>query len=339
MINIISRSYYSRIASGPKKVANNLIKGLDLIGYPYVINKGLDTCRRLWIHDDVAALRKMSKLPSEVRVVIGPNLFVLPRQIPKGLDLSKAVYIQPSVWAKDFWERAGFKACQVAVWPVGVDTEEFRFGQPSRGSVMVYFKQRSKEELRKVKAALESRRLPYRVMSYGSYSEGEYKQVLSQSRYAVWLGMSESQGLALEEALAANVPMVVCDAPVKEQMEAIKKRMNEESLGGIGPIDATSAPYFDERCGLKIKGLGKLEEALETIESHLSDFHPREYVLENLTLEKQAREFVEIFRRYHGLPFEEGLSERPLKEGEWDSGGWVNRTKFVAKDLFKSIFR
>ena len=55
MINIISKAYLSKNATGPKKVVDNFIKGLDILGYPYVINKRLDACQRLWIHDDTAA--------------------------------------------------------------------------------------------------------------------------------------------------------------------------------------------------------------------------------------------------------------------------------------------
>ena len=61
MINIISKSYLSRNVSGPKKVVDNLIKGLNILGYPYVVNKRLDACQRLWIHDDTVALAEINK--------------------------------------------------------------------------------------------------------------------------------------------------------------------------------------------------------------------------------------------------------------------------------------
>ena len=51
MINIISRAAVSNRASGPKKVVSNLIKGLEKIGYPYVVNARLDACKRLWIQE------------------------------------------------------------------------------------------------------------------------------------------------------------------------------------------------------------------------------------------------------------------------------------------------
>jgi len=69
MINIISKAYLSKNATGPKKVVDNLIKGLDILGYPYVINKRLDACQRLWIHDDTAALARINKLSPEIKIV------------------------------------------------------------------------------------------------------------------------------------------------------------------------------------------------------------------------------------------------------------------------------
>src|SRR4051812_45284441 len=98
MLNIISKSYCRRFQSGPKKVVDNLIKGLEKIGYPYVTNRRLDACARLWVHDDVAALKLVSTLPPEIKVVVGPNLVVMPRNLPPHINLSRAVYVHPSNW-------------------------------------------------------------------------------------------------------------------------------------------------------------------------------------------------------------------------------------------------
>jgi len=72
---------------GQIKVFKNLIKGLDRIGYPYVVNQRLDACERLWVHDDTRALPLLHKLPAEIKAIVGPNLYVMPRDMPRGLDL------------------------------------------------------------------------------------------------------------------------------------------------------------------------------------------------------------------------------------------------------------
>ena len=105
MLNIISRSIYNKNTRGPKKVVDNLILGLEKMNYSYVINKDLNSCKRLWIHDDIDALYDLKKIKKDVAVIIGPNLFVNPENIPNNLDLSKTVYLQPSINVKNIWEK------------------------------------------------------------------------------------------------------------------------------------------------------------------------------------------------------------------------------------------
>ena len=110
MINIISRSIISKETSGPKKVVENLIKGLEIINYPYCVNKDLKSTSQLWIHDDVNALKEASKL--KIKAIVGPNIFILPRNIPSNLNLSTFTYVHPSQWAVDFWKDFGFNKCK-----------------------------------------------------------------------------------------------------------------------------------------------------------------------------------------------------------------------------------
>jgi glycosyltransferase involved in cell wall biosynthesis len=66
-------------------------------------------------------------------------------------------------------------------------------------------------------------------------------------------------------------------------------------------------PYFDARCGVRFRDSGefaaKLSEFLDL--QRAGAFAPRDYVLENLTLEKCAADFVKILddaQRPRGLP-------------------------------------
>ena len=100
MINIISKQVGESRVSGPQKVLVNLVKGLERIGYPYALNRHPSAARRLWIHDDVAALRFMHQ--PGVLPVLGPNLFVMPVDAESCVDFGGAVYLQPSEWAVRF---------------------------------------------------------------------------------------------------------------------------------------------------------------------------------------------------------------------------------------------
>ncbi|HEY9708930.1 MAG TPA: hypothetical protein V6D48_12080, partial [Oculatellaceae cyanobacterium] len=58
----------------------------------------------------------------------------------------------------------------------------------------------------------------------------------------------------------------------------------------------SSVPYWDERCGVKFKDISEFPTQLEEFLDKLNrqQFAPRNYILENLTLEKCAQHYVEI---------------------------------------------
>jgi glycosyltransferase involved in cell wall biosynthesis len=317
MINIISRSVLSPRIRGPKKVVENLILGLKKIGYPYVLNKSLDSTKRLWIHDDIAALKYLHLLPDRVKTVVGPNLFVNPDEIPPTLDFSKIIYLQPSENVKRIWQKRGMIG-RMAVWPVGIDTEKFKPTLPAKKFILVYFKNRKEEELRQVLLLLTSQNLNYRLVRYGQYSEDQYIQLLKSTSFVVWLGGPESQGLALEEALAANIPVLVIDEGRTEFGERL-----------------TAAPYFNGQCGLKINSLEKLPEALEKMNNQLINFEPREYILQNLSLEKQARDFVDLFDIYFDLSYETGLRENLQSQKDWRNNKFYFKLLMKIKDIIR----
>lgn len=340
MLNIISRSYLSRNASGPKKVVDNLIKGLELIGYPYVINKQLDACERLWIHDDAIALSRIYKLDPGVKVVAGPNLYVSPRNVPRAIDLAKAVYLHPSQWVKCFWLDFGFDKCPIEVWPTGIDTDEFKPATDNKEYVLVYFKQRSAEELNIVENVLKIKNIDYKLIDYNtSYKEDEYKNLLKKARYVIWLGRQESQGVALQEAMSCDVPILVCDVSYIGQWsvdQKLKYILNKEESEYA---NTTSAPYFDERCGIKIKDLSGINGAIEKMEEQLNGFRPREYVLESLNLKKRATDFLLIYEKYFDLTVEQGMRISLSKSGNWRNNKLYFKLYLNLKNEVKRILK
>ncbi|MFA7653841.1 MAG: glycosyltransferase [Candidatus Magasanikbacteria bacterium] len=337
MINIISRSYLSNNVSGPQKVVKNFIKGLEALGYPYVVNQRLDACRRLWIHDDVYALKFIKNLPSNIHVVIGPNLFIKPSNIPKNIDIKRAVFLYPSQWIKNFWVHFGYTGSAMEVWPAGIDTDDFYTSRVEKKLVMLYFKQRYREELKIVENLLNDRHIEYKLIVYRKYDEKEFRDILTQSKYGIWLGRQESQGIALEEALACGVPLLVWDVdslghwdpPIKEK----KLFTDEES----GYKLATVAEYFDSTCGIKVTDSAHLGDALETMEGEWKQFNPRQYILNNLDYKKQARDLLQVYHEYYGLDFESGFMEEIIWSGSWVNDRFHFKMFVKLKDLIRNI--
>jgi hypothetical protein len=324
VINIISTQANSDVIRGPAKVYRNLVKGLEAMGYPFVVNRSLDSTRRVWVHDDHVALRYVARGPA--KAVVGPNLYVLPRDIPPQTDLSGVLYLHPCEWAVSVWKAAGFEACDMAAWPVGIDLDEFRPGAKPAGSleILVYHKQRSEDELKRILASLEAASLRYRVIRYGSYAEGDYIAALERAGLVVWHGCHESQGIALQEALAMDVPVIVCDVT----------RLSE-AVGGVFPpeldeVPVTSAPYFDATCGRRTYRLDDVGSMARQMLEEGSLFSPREYVETHLSLEGQARRFVALWE-YFGLTAEEGFLENPKSNDQWRKPIGVRASEFTAR--------
>lgn len=311
MINIISTQVGASQVSGPQKVLVNLAKGLDRMGYPYVFNHHPSSARRLWIHDDAAALRFMHQ--PRVLPVVGPNLFVMPVDAEPCIDFRGAVYLRPSEWTVRFWEQAGFVECPMAPWAVGIDTDDFRptGDVPDQRSVMVYHKMRDSQELVYILDRVRAHRLDARLILYGAYDEDEYRRALRRVSMVIWHGQAETQGIALQEALACDVPVLVCDVTSLRQTRG-GYPFEPEVFG----FTVSAAPYFDERCGVRITELGALDTALESIMETRDSFRPREYVLQNLSLEGQARALVSVWERW-GLSADDGLNESLVNSRLW----------------------
>lgn len=332
MLNIISRSIVSGRTTGPRKVAENLIKGLNELNYPYLINARLDACKRIWIHDDKKALEEVVKI-KDVCVIVGPNLYVTPNEIPDHIDISNILYIQPSPWVVEFWQEQGFNRSKIAAWPTGIDTNIFAPSKENKNIVLVYFKNRNESELEYVKNQLSLLNIKYKIIKYGSYKEEEYLKELKHTKYIIWIGSHESQGIALQEALSCNIPIIVWDTTdfVIKQSQKISPRNNS--------YQATSAFYFDNRCGVIIKEKKLLRDKLLIMEKGVSKFSPREYILENLTTKKQAQDLINLYKIYFNLSFEEGLKEKQINEGNWRNNTTSFRIYQKIKDAVKLILK
>jgi len=53
-------------------------------------------------------------------------------------------------------------------------------------------------------------------------------------------------------------------------------------------------PYWDERCGIKFAFAGEFKEKLKLFLENADKFKPRDYILENLTLEICAEKYLKI---------------------------------------------
>lgn len=324
MLNIISRAWNRPEAGAVHKVAQNLVAGLERLGYPFVLNRRIDYCSRIWIHDDYRAIMALPSQRNGLKVVLGPNLFVMPRDIPKLVRIPDyCVYLHPSPWAADAWVRLGYSRSKIDSWPVGIDTTGFSvFRSPNRSKILFYYKCRDRvgdDGAARIEAILKKQGREYVRIDYGNYCQEDYLRALGESSYVIWYGRQESQGLALQEALAMGCPVIVIDVNSIGDHDGTgyKFSLNESN------IPATSAPYFDERCGLIIKSIDELSVAIECVENNLDRYSPKEYIKDHLSIEGCAQDMINKFDKWWP-------NETDIKIGEFGDEEFTPPFRWVA---------
>ena len=228
----------------------------------------------------------VSKYPN-TKFIFGPQFSVFPdeKQIQL-VNSPNAVYIQPSQWPIDFWVMYNVNNRMTSL-PFGVDTTQFNRIKPieQRNKVFIYHKRRRPEELQAVVKLLQKYNIQYEIFDYiHRYDENKYLNYLHESKFGIWVDAHESQGFALQEALACNVPLLVWNVT----------SMNQEYGSTYGNISATTIPYWDERCGEFFYDANELEGKFLLFLSRLGQYKPRDFIVETLSIEKCEDKLVEV---------------------------------------------
>jgi glycosyltransferase involved in cell wall biosynthesis len=105
----------------------------------------------------------------------------------------------------------------------------------------------------------------------------------------VFLCEHETQGLAYQEALASNVPILAWDNGY--WLDPLWKRFSKTM------IPATSVPYFSPDCGERFADLKAFAPALDRFLERLPSLQPRKYIAENLTMERSAEIYADYYFR------------------------------------------
>jgi hypothetical protein len=214
------------------------------------------------------------------RLLAGPNLVILPDQ-HDGVLLSKAIdtVLVPSGWVRTMYEeRSPTLEGRIRIWAAGVDTSFWQpYGSEPRRLVLIYNKL-GRRRAEAVRAFLSRRGYPTALISYGRYSPIRYRRLLNASAAMVFLTESESQGLALAEAWAMNVPTFVID--------------NRRRMIGGRPVQVSTAPYLTAATGRFWKDPEELACHLDA--SMLGEFAPRTWVLANMSDLLCARQLLAL---------------------------------------------
>src|SRR5581483_8066139 len=160
---------------------------------------------------------EQNRLPNPA--VLGPGLYDHPKLALNLMDDPRyRAYLVTCDWMKELFGRY-YGPERLHLWHGAIDTDAWpdTRGHEKNIDVLVYDKirwNRSRlvpELLSPMMDALRKRRLNVEVVRYGHYQHHTYRALLERSRAMLFLVESETQGMAYQEALAGNVPVLAWD--------------------------------------------------------------------------------------------------------------------------------
>ena len=282
---------------GQTRVFLNLCAGLDRIGARYRVNDyAYSKSHPLELACIVGKPFVLDKIQWKNPILFGAAVYSHPVDDPRLLErLPVRQVLVPGPWMKEMCEP--YWGGKVRAWPVGIDTDLWQPLAPDRKTidVLLYDKVRWEHErfdsslIEPIRAALRGDGRSFVEMRYGYYREEELLAALSRCRTMIFLCEHETQGMAYQQALSCNVPILAWDrgGPWQDPAYFPDKVVFE-------PV--TSVPYWDERCGRRFLGISDFKMEWHAFWDDVSAdrYSSRDYILEHLTLEQCARDYFEI---------------------------------------------
>lgn len=227
------------------------------------------------------------------KFIFGPHFSVFPdnKLLTINNIYNNSIYIQPSKWVIDLWNNFNVEnTIKLKEFPFPVEIDKFKpIENSKKNEVFIYFKRRKPQELLFIENFLNKENINYKIFDcVKKYKENDYISCLQNAKYGIWIGGHESQGFALEEALAFDIPLLVWEV----------KYMSQEYGYNYPNIPATVIPYWDKRCGEFFDEKEKFEETYYRFINNIKNYKPREYILENLSPEKCGENFIKLINNF-----------------------------------------
>ena len=285
---------------GQTRVFLNLCDGLDRLGVKYRVNDYRYARRNS--HELVGIIGKpfvLEKVAWKNPILFGASVFSHPLDDPTLFDrLPVRRMLVPGEWMRQMCEP--YFGDRVAAWPVGINTTLWRPTADSLKNcdVLIYDKVRWEHDefesslISPIRKQLRRKGLSFSELRYGFYEEEDFHDALKRSRAMIFLCEHETQGIAYQQALSCGVPILAWDRGGFWQDPAYFPHNVR-----YGPV--SSVPYWDERCGVKFSGSEDFSEALDVLWERCKhgNYNPRDYIMENLTLEKSAQSYLDHWKK------------------------------------------
>ena len=267
-------AYTNGVVSGPEKVVRNFIKSLEQENISYTINEDKYKFNFLMQYEHDIAYQKHEKLDHE-SCFIGPQ-WVIWNPLSNFLLENPQYYnklIVPSDWVGNLIiDKCGITSDKIVSWPVGIEIPNRK--KDVEIDCLIYFKNRELKSLNEIISFLKNKNIRYKVLTYGDYKNKQLVKYALKSKFGLILGSTESQGIAINELMATNLPLFVIDKNIN----------NYENI----KLHGTTVPYWSSECGEKILDLNdfkmNFQRFLKNYESNT--YKPNNLINEKLSFEK-----------------------------------------------------
>ncbi len=303
IISLVKKMLFvKRKVSSLEMVFINLVKGLKRIGAHHAVNLPFHKLAP----DDVvvmlgSGMDTLRSYTGKQKVIAGIGLMTHPSEVPDLFSTYPVkLYLQHSHWTQDIYNRF-YGQGSTKIWPAGIDTDHWkRRNNEPRNKVLIYNKVmwpahgEGGSIMDHITTSLNTKAIEHTIITYGSYSGKEYRNLLDQSYAMIFLCEHESQGMACQEALSMNVPVFAWN-------QGYWLDPNRFAWGEVDPVPASSVPYFNEQCGMMFKDQEDFDRQVDVFLNLAKDkkFAPRAYVLDHLTLEKSAQRMLSLIKTHH----------------------------------------
>jgi len=280
------------IYSGPQKRINHLIKAFRKSSFTF--NKDQFNNHYIVQYDDFGKniLKNILKNNKKSqKIIIGPLMDIKSMQelteMTQKFDNIK-ILVASETGFKNLTEEMEMKVdfSNVLVIPSGIEFKN-KINHKNRSGysdALIYFKKRQPEELQFIKDFLDKKRINYKLIEYGKYSNNKLTDYINSSKFGILLSGTESQGFAVQEMLSKNLPLYVWD-----------KKINH--YGGYN-LSGTSVSMWNKNCGEIVNDKKEFEENFDFFFNNLKNYSPSIFVENNLTYEKFEQNLINSFNSF-----------------------------------------